>query len=584
MVIENRYSARNNKMNKYFIIGSSGSFLVSIIILMINSPVTGYEISIFSDIMFFWIFYIIAAGLLIPAAIIVTRTQCHKSSRIISGLGILYIGFLTSTPIIRGYYLYGAGDPVTHFRYILHILSSGRIGTNEYPILHILAAAISTISSTEPHIATQLTPVVGSIVLTLFVYLLTRLLYSSLHGMWAVIFFLTFPYSYYHISAYPQSIALFLLPMVFYLVFRPDEGSVIALILIIPIAVIAHPVIGIIIVIYLILIWVVECVVKNQSTSMNWIFKRQSLSLALFSAIVFLAWGLDTRIFQYSLRNILVRIFGNIAPSTRGEDAEPVVEQTTAELVFYVSKTFGNQLVLLSIAGVVFLYVLYLYNRKMIDRSRITTYILLFSLIGLGEITYIGLLLGTGFITLGRFLNLNIAFWLLPIVCASIIVRLIIQIEINNHPRPNQKQILASCFAFILITSLLIAIPVGVLSTYRSPWIDQPNWQHTYEDAATTNWSEDYATAGEIQVIGASFPSQSVSITPRYDNEVDYIYINNVRQNNIPPVISQDGLMGVWAIPEENMVTVSERLDNESIIYTSGSVDIYTYNQSSSPV
>lgn len=133
------------------IIGIFGSCLVVIcsLSILITPPAQGYEISVYQFIpWYYW------ATLFI--LFVTTITYIFRKSQS-SGLHniiifILFCGLITVIfiPYIRGYYIYGRADVLSHIGYIRSITHTGGVlDRDHYPILHILSASIKYTTGTS---------------------------------------------------------------------------------------------------------------------------------------------------------------------------------------------------------------------------------------------------------------------------------------------------------------------------------------------------------------------------------------------------------------------------------------------------
>ncbi len=140
---------------KIFTILSYAFIILAVLYLFLNSPVSGYEISIYKSIIPFWVLIFIA----IAIGVILLVYQAYK--KIYDGFWYIFFTLILSMfiiltlPISRGYYFYGGNDPTGHCERIVEIISSGHFGDNYYPIAHILGAELSSLGSIAPNIITM---------------------------------------------------------------------------------------------------------------------------------------------------------------------------------------------------------------------------------------------------------------------------------------------------------------------------------------------------------------------------------------------------------------------------------------------
>ena len=127
--------------DRFFKIMSLISFFLILLILIIllkAGPAASYEFSIYDAYPgYFWIliFSAIFCGKVVILGSAVTQS---KKNYWVFGLCAILISnaILLFLPVIRGYYIYGSGDVLTHIGYMKEILRTFSIGTNHYPVDH----------------------------------------------------------------------------------------------------------------------------------------------------------------------------------------------------------------------------------------------------------------------------------------------------------------------------------------------------------------------------------------------------------------------------------------------------------------
>lgn len=157
---------------------SAFSFFLILFTLYIvaESPgVQGYEISIYAEYpQYLW--HIILISILLCHVILVINIFFEMNSSI--SWKAAYIGIVLSNsiilliPLIRRYTIYGSGDPSTHMGYMLDILRKGDIGTNMYPIEHILGVITHQICAFDLNISLLIYPTIFYIFFALITFLL----------------------------------------------------------------------------------------------------------------------------------------------------------------------------------------------------------------------------------------------------------------------------------------------------------------------------------------------------------------------------------------------------------------------------
>ena len=172
------------KQRRMYILLLMISFLllgISLIITWMN-PADKYEASIFlSTPSIYWVSLLLS---LFISFFIVIKFNFTDESRIYknSALLLLFIAYASFLAlwIIRGYYLWCPGDPLTHLGWIKDILFLGHTHAhNIYPITHIFLAQISTILNIDPIIPHKYLPILFGLLYVFFMYQLAKSVLSD---------------------------------------------------------------------------------------------------------------------------------------------------------------------------------------------------------------------------------------------------------------------------------------------------------------------------------------------------------------------------------------------------------------------
>ena len=193
---------------------------MALVIIAITPSATGYEVSLYDAYpLHFWLLSIasIACGI----GILLRQTFAPKKSEWWM-VGFIIISFtnivLLLLPMFRGYALYGLGDTVTHLGFAKDILNSGHIGeTNWYPILHIAQTTLVQVSGVTLESTYYLLVILFYGIYTGGIYLLAKSI-SRHSGQVSLIVAFASPliYSYFHVAIHPNSLSLFMVPLLLY--------------------------------------------------------------------------------------------------------------------------------------------------------------------------------------------------------------------------------------------------------------------------------------------------------------------------------------------------------------------------------
>ncbi|MEE9400222.1 MAG: hypothetical protein V3V23_08130, partial [Dehalococcoidales bacterium] len=156
----------------------SFALTVFVVILLRNSPTTGYEASIYthtpSIVWAVLIFNIVCGSGIIIHQVYTRREECSRLW--LFGLLIIIVSFgvLFSVPGLRDYALYGRGDALSHLGKLQHFIATGELGRNFYPGFYFLVAWLARILHIELVTLFAYLPALLGILFLSFMYLFAR--------------------------------------------------------------------------------------------------------------------------------------------------------------------------------------------------------------------------------------------------------------------------------------------------------------------------------------------------------------------------------------------------------------------------
>lgn len=202
--------------------------LTSALLVIRNSPATGYEASIYTSTPpLVWVFLIVSIGIGVYLIVHQAFTkESERSSWWLIGFVIIILAnlILTSLGSLRGYF-FARGDLLTHVGYEMDIISTGYLSQeNFYPILHILATQIALISNISPIILMNYLGNFFSIMCMVYIYILAKTIWRN-RGQVLVVTASSavLLLSINNIYARPNNSALLMLPLIFFLYFKVSQ-------------------------------------------------------------------------------------------------------------------------------------------------------------------------------------------------------------------------------------------------------------------------------------------------------------------------------------------------------------------------
>jgi len=472
-------SSKNNQLQKLLAIAAFLSFTASIGIIWANSPASGYEISIFTSLpLSAWIllFFSLAVGIIL----IVYQSSTRGSTMWIYG-GILLLLFnitILTLQFMRGYFLYGVADPFAHLATTDVIVSTGYVKDNYYPAINILAAAITYVTDIPSIDTTRFLPPVFTLFFMIFTFFLT---FSVSHDRRSAILSVAAAtpllFAYFHLTPYPHALAIFLFPLLFFIYFRnqkfPSRAGSILLIITIIFYVFLHPLIVMVLISALFVAEGAKWIWKSRVSQVRTPLTTNPALIALCSFFLWFAYFTGSGIPAQRITQRLAQ--ETVTTIKRSQELEPVFQLDLPHFIELTIKMYGHLAIFLVCAGAACcLALLYFKRRENQYRD-----MFLFAAIFVGSMaSYMVVGNRTGLVTMGRLFSANAGIWATPVL-ASIVFTWIIHTKGEGTRR---------YYSAAVILILICASFLGVMSSYRSPWIYQQNWQVSYRDIAGTNW------------------------------------------------------------------------------------------------
>jgi len=558
----------NTRIIKILLIFSFFLLFFALIVLETSSQLSHYELSIYSSIPLFWILIASSTSITIATAIYQLCTKNYHNFWLSFFCILLNDFIIFSVPYFRGYYLYGSNDVFAHLEYTRFIILHGNIGSNYYPITHILGAEETEIWSIPPEITFKFLPVIFTMLFIVFICFLAIVVSSRKEHVAISAVAGAIPiFSYYHVAVYPHTLSLFLFPLGFYLYFKVQKtkelGYIVALIILLVLIPYTHAITSIVFICCLGAAEVGKIIWKRRVSKLS---ERITFNFFLISLITFFMWWSSFAIFGMGLQRINNWLFAEGSKIPRANEIMSVFQLGQEKWIELLIKNYGPQLIYIVLSLVALAMVIYALKQKKIEMRDLFIVSILFLT---STLVYSLLFLTTGAMTIGRFFGSNVGAWVTPILAAYTLFVM---------QKTKRKDIIAMFIAITLIFSFFL----GILSVYRSPWTLQPNWQATYKDASGIEWYDEHGD--KITTIVMACPIGSVaSIPPNFgysDHEMlgeslsedSILLFGEYRQRlaSENPNLLNSPIMDIWAYPnfKENDFNRLRLDESVNLLYT----------------
>jgi hypothetical protein len=212
-------TCKQQRISLILLIASFVMLGISLIITWMN-PATKYEVSIFlSTPGIYWVSLLVNlfTGFFVAVKFNFTAENKMLKSGAITLLFITFASFL-SLWIIRGYYLWCPGDPLTHLGWIKDTLLTGHTSKDIiYPITHIYLAQIASVCNINPIIPHKYVPLFFGILFILFMYQFAKSILPDKLSTTIVLLLSFVPMHGWFLNLTPNYLSNLLLPLVFFI-------------------------------------------------------------------------------------------------------------------------------------------------------------------------------------------------------------------------------------------------------------------------------------------------------------------------------------------------------------------------------
>lgn len=584
-------------------------FFIFISLIIHNFQVTGYELSIYTNIpSLLWALLIfnICAGIFI----IVHQTLCEEKSKnsrfwLVGFLILLICNFIIlSLYIWKGYYIYGRSDILSHLGAVRNAIINNHIDDDVcYPITHLLVAILSKISGHEYVSFSRYIHIYFSIMYFFFIYCLSKSVfhdekYSKLSVAASVPIF----YSQFQTGMYPHLLATLTLPLIYYIYLKTLNKKLvnfrILFVLLLIMYPFFHPIVSLNLIYIFIIIEIskVMCFVLKTGSFSNVKKIKISTNHIFISIVLFSMWILSFKDFRYNIRYLYNWINGearNIVQITSTEEKLTKLDMQLVDIVELFMKMVGDEFIYTMLSFIAVLIILKRLKSNILKKELYIISITFISGILLSIVFFVSYKIHNPL----RIMNLDFNIVLTPLFVGFILSEL--------HTKYKLRKNKLNFNPIIPISILIIVLPatIGMFSLYSSPYINQPTNQVTLKEVKGMAWLFEYKNR-EIKtietttrvdrfadlILGNLWEVKRTDISDRFDTErkipdhFNYTYYrtlgDSLKHDKYAVISKYDRMIysTVWKAVGRFNKNDYNRLNNDKTvnnIYSNGEFDTY---------
>lgn len=452
---------------------------------MLNTPVTrGYEISIYSvysPIFWFLFFFTLVLGIGLSIHFIVGGVRLWRYSLLTILIADTVILFL---PTIRDYEFCAGGgwDIFAHLAWSKYVLNTGHImGGDHYPAMHILVATLDHLSLFNSAVLAAIISFIFFILYVLSLFVLGRAVFKDDRAA-ALLAICGSPllFSFGHHAFYPFLFALFLFPLIFYIMRKIESSGnrgayyvcFIALSLFI---VFCHPLVTLILLLILGALYGYSQI--SNKGQLGFSCRFDILNMAAIVGVTFVFWYIHFKSILRMGESVISALLGVSDKETILIHNLDLIDQTGASLLRIAEvfiKVYGPMTVYFAIALLITIHLTkgLLTKRKYADEMVYVTFFLLS--IGFGVA-----------LTLGYFIVFElIRATSFAVIMATIVCGIGFYILLKSAETSNRKR----AFTTVTVVVLCLVSIFSVFGVYNSPWTASVSPHMTKMETSGLDW------------------------------------------------------------------------------------------------
>ncbi len=452
--------------------------LSALLVILLTPPASGYEFSIYDAYPnYFWCLIITSIFLgQICAVLSVLDDSTGKYWPLGFLAAVIANCLLLFLPVIRGYFIYGSGDILTHIGYMKDIGNYASIGSNHYPILHMLGFSMHEFTGLSFGIITMIIPPIFSILSIFFWYILGREMFDTKIGAIFLVILGSLPLlGASHILFAPNHQANLLIPLVLYGLIKSQNtpgGRKINIILIAlsVLIVFFHPLVAVVVMLIYALFHFLDRFFKlfsssNPHTNNLWM-------IIVIMGIIFSIWSSYIHFLVNTLDPLISSIMGTDPVESELLTKLDLVSKVDTDIIYLIKLgllTYGVDAILglLSIICILGLLITYIRRENVVDRR------LFFAIICFAVFFILGV---TIFLTINEFGYVRV-YRIARIFSLLVISSTILSLGTRLKNIRNFKKLL---FCVLICVSVIMLTVLSIFTFHPSPIVKMTS-QHVSE-------------------------------------------------------------------------------------------------------
>ncbi|AKB50222.1 hypothetical protein MSBRW_0969 [Methanosarcina barkeri str. Wiesmoor] len=276
-------------------------------------------------------------------------------------------------PIIRGYFIHGREDALTHIGYMVDIENTHSIGFNSYPMLHILGFTLKSFSGLSYNDITMFLPLLYSLFYIFSWYILGKYIFKNKRDLFIMLSFSSILLlGSKNVMLSPNGQAILFVPFFLYVFFKsrlPKKAVPYSILLILLsfFIIFSHPLVTILLTVTILLSDFTMYLNRNKNSE----FKiKKSTNLLFIMICSFLIWSSYLHILAYSLENIISTLIfsdGGGSEFGRYQTSLSSVDVSFLKIFGLILNLYGPYIILSILSAACIIYMLTFWKKDNIE-------------------------------------------------------------------------------------------------------------------------------------------------------------------------------------------------------------------------
>ena len=347
--------------------------LSALYIILTTPPADSYEFSIYTPYpSYFWLLIISS---IFFGQILVILSILNDTLRKYWILGFLAevvaICLVLFLPMIRGYFIYGSGDVLTHIGYMQDIQNLGTIDGNHYPGFHLLGFFIHEFTGLSYGAITMMVPAILSLIYILYWFIAGR---EIIHDRTAIVFLMIIAALPMVVKGLftPNSLANLLVPLVLFLMVaslrRSNKYEICLILILLGVSMVFfHPLATLMLMSIFLMAHLYNYILNMRSLPKKAQYKSHLLKITAIIGIIFLTWSTYLTLFIKIAEPLVISLLGDESTESAFMAKSQILESVDVDIVYLVKLgmyTYGVEVILGLLVFICTLYLSYLHIKK----------------------------------------------------------------------------------------------------------------------------------------------------------------------------------------------------------------------------